>query len=239
MEEKDIIKIWKKGFDKSYNDKPITMETIENIVKLRSGKVARNIKWNLYFSLAFYIGGIFLTAYTSVLYKSHLYLKWVLPACFFILIMLLIQNIFLLKNYKELKSLDISLRERVSGIIRYFRGTYSLWQLFYPLGVIILTVCVTLLVDYQNGIFRINHPFEFLAVLVIMYAFIYFPLQYTRNVYLEDLENCLKNMDEQEYSSIEKTVRKHRIFMILFVIGLGLLVLGGFVAWFLFANQHN
>lgn len=237
MEEKDIIKIWKKGFDKSYNDKPITMETIENIVKLRSGKAARNIKWNLYFSLAFYIGGIFLTAVTSILYKSHLYLKWVLPVCFLILIVLLIQNIFLLKNYKELKSLDINLRERVSGIIRYYRGAYSLWQLLYPLGVIILTFCVTLLVDYQNGIFRINHPFEFVAVMVIMYAFIYFPLQYTRNVYLEDLENCLKNMDEQEYSSIEKTVRKLRIFMMLFTIGLGLLVLGGFVAWFLFTKK--
>ena len=213
------------------------METIENLVISRSGKVTRKIRWDLYFSLGIYILGLFLTAYAAVLYQSHMYLKWVLPGGFFILIMLLIQNIVLIRNHKALKSLDINLRESVSGIIRYFRGSYRLWQLFYPMGIIILVFTVTLLVDYQDGLYRINHPLEFVIVMVVMYVFMYFPMRYTSNVYLKDLENCLQNLDEQEYLSIGSTIRRYRTFLIIFAVGLALLVLGSLVLWYISAGK--
>lgn len=100
------------------------------------------------------------------------------------------------------------------------------------MGMIILVLSFTFLVDYQDGVYRINHPFEFIIVLVLMYVLMYFPMRYTRNIYLQDLENCLKNLDEQEYSSISGTIRRFRIFMIIFAVGLALLVLGSLVAWF-------
>jgi len=237
MEEKDIIKIWKKGFNKSNNKKPITMETIENLVKLRSGKVTGKIRWDLYFSLCCFILGLIITIYASILYQSHTYLKWILPGMVFILITLIVLDIILIKNHKGLQSLDVNLKDKVSGIIRYFRKGYGLWHLVYPIGMIILVFSVPLLIDYQDGIFRINHPFEFVAIMVIMYVFMYFPMRYTRNVYLQDLENCLKNLDEQEYLSIEKTIRQHRIFLIIFGIGLLLLVLGSFVAWYIYSGK--
>jgi hypothetical protein len=232
MEEKDIIKIWKKESDKSNNEKSITMETIENLVKLRSRKVTRKIRWDLYFSLAIYIAGLVLTTYTSVLYRSHIYLKWVLPVMVLILILLLIQNFILIKNYNSLKSLDISLREKLSGIIRYFNGGYKLWQFLYPIGMLILVFSVPLLIDYQDGIYRINHPFEFIAVMAVMLILMYGPVLYTRSAYLQDLENCLRNLDEQEYSSNEKMMRRFRIFLIIFAIGIALLVIGTMVLWY-------
>jgi Ca2+/Na+ antiporter len=237
MEEKDIIKIWKKGYNKSNNDKPITMETIEILVKSRARKVTGKIRWDLYFSLVLYILGSGITAYAAVLYQSHTYLKWILPGGFFLLILLIIQNIVLIRKHQTLKAMDISLRDRVSGIIRYFSEGYRLWQLVYPLGMMIMVLSVSLLVEYTDGSFRINHPFEFVAVMVIMYIFIYFPMRYTRNVYLQDLENCLKNLDEQEYSSIQKTFRRYRIFILIFAIGLALLVLGSLVAWYYYSGK--
>jgi hypothetical protein len=237
MEERDIIKIWKKESDKSKNEKPITMETIENLVKLRSVKAAKKIRWDLYISLVFYFAGIILTTYAAVLYQSNIWLKWILPVMVLVLILLLIQNIVLIKKYNSLKSLDISLREKVSGIISYFKGGYKLWQFFYPIGMIILVFSVPLLIDYQDGIYRINHPFEFIVVMIVMLTFMYLPAFYTRNVYLQDLENCLKNLDEQEYTTIDKTLKRHRIFLLLFGIGLFLLVLGSLVAWYYFAAK--
>lgn len=236
MEEKDIIKIWKKGSDKLNKEKPITMETIETLVKSRSGKVAGRIRWDLYFSLTCYVAGLILTSYASALYKSHAYLGWILPAMVLVLILLLIQNIQLLINYPKLKTLDISLRDKVSGIIRYFRGGFSMWQLFYPIGMMILVFNVTLLIDYQDGIYRINHPIEFIVVQILMYIFIYFPLKYARRFYLLDLEICLKNLDEQAYTSIEKITRRHRRIILFFVIGLVLLVLGSLVMWYIYSG---
>jgi hypothetical protein len=232
MEEKDIIKIWNKGTDKLNDDKPITMETIENLVKLRSKKVTKKIRWDLYFSLVIYIAGITLTAYAAALYRSHIYLKWALPVMLLILIVLLIQNIIIIKNYGSLKSLDINLREKVSGIIRYFNGGYKLWQLLYPIGMLILVFIVPLLIDYQDGIYRINHPFEFIAVMAVMLILMYGPVFYSRSAYLQDLENCLRNLDEQEYSSNEKIMRRFRIFLIIFAIGIALLVIGTMVLWY-------
>jgi len=236
MEEKDIIRIWKKGSDKLNNEKPITMETIEALVKSRSGKVTGRIRWDLYFSLACYLAGLFLTSYTSALYSSHVYLKWILPAMALVLILLLIQNIQLLIYYHKLRILDVSLRDKVTRIIRYFRGGFSIWQLVWPVGMIFLVFSVTLLIDYQEGFYRINHPFEFVAVLIVMYMLMYFPMRYTRSVNLYDLENCLKNLDEQEYTSIEKITRRHRRFMIFFAIGLALLLLGSLVMWYVYAR---
>jgi Ca2+/Na+ antiporter len=237
MEEKDIIKIWKKGFDKSDNEKPITMETIESLVKFRSKKVTWGIRWNLYFSLGMYVIGLVLTAYASVLYQVHASLKWILPGGFFLLILLIIQVIFLIKKYNTLSLMDINLRDRVSGIIRYFGKGYHLWQLVYPLGMMFLVLSVTLLIEYQDGFFRINHPFEFVLVMIAMYVLIYFPMRYTRNVHLKDLENCLKNLDEQEYSSISSTMRRYRILLVIFVIGLVLLVLGSIVGWLYYSGK--
>jgi len=236
MEEKDIIKIWKKGYNKLNNEKPITMETIETLVKSRSGKVAGKIRWDLYFSFACYVLGLFITTYAFVLYQSHSYLKWILPGMIMVLILLLIQNIILLKNHHKLKTFDISLRDKVTAIVRYFRGEFRLWQLVYPIGLIILIFSVTLLIDYEDGAYRINQPFEFITVLVLMYVVMYFPMRYTRSVYLHDLENCLKNLDEQEYTSIEKTLRRHRIFIFIVVIGLVLLVLGSLVMWYFYSG---
>jgi flagellar biosynthesis protein FlhB len=237
MEEKDIIKIWKKESDKSNNEKPITMETIENIVKLKSGKASKKIRWDLYISLVLYIAGIILTTYAAVLYRAHNYLKWVLPVMILVLIVFLIQNIILIKKYNSLKSLDISLREKVSGIIRYYKGGHKLWQLLYPVGMLILVFNVSLLIDYDNGNFRINHPLEFILVMVVAFIFMYFPMQYTHNVFLQDLENCLRNLDEHDYLSNEKSIKRYRIFLMLFIIGLVLLVLGSLVAWYFFARK--
>jgi hypothetical protein len=154
-----------------------------------------------------------------------------------VLIVLLIQNIILIKKYNSLKSLDISLREKVSGIIRYYKGGHKLWQLLYPVGMLILVFNVSLLIDYDNGNFRINHPLEFILVMVVAFIFMYFPMQYTHNVFLQDLENCLRNLDEHDYLSNEKSIKRYRIFLMLFIIGLVLLVLGSLVAWYFFARK--
>jgi len=237
MKEQDIIKIWKQGSDKSGINQPITMETIENIAAMRSGKASKKIRWDLYFGLGANLTGLVLTICASVLYMSHIYLRLILPALCLILVLLTIHNVKLIREHKKLSVLNISLREMVSGIIRYFNGSYRLWQLLYPFGMMILVFSFTILMDYEDGTYRINHPGEFVAILVIMYAFMYIPLRYTGNVFVKDLENCLKNMDELEYTSISKVIRRHRIFLILFATGLALLVLGGIALWLSYSGK--
>lgn len=237
MEEKDLIKIWKKGFDKSNNDKPITMETIENLVKLRSGKVTGKIRYDLYFSLGCYFLGLILTIYASLLYRSFNYLQWILPVIGFIILLLMVHNIILIREHNKLKMMDVGLRNMVAGIIRFFKGGYKFWQLLYPFGMIFLIFIITILIDYKEGGFRLNHPVEFIIVILLMYILMFIPMRYTRNVQLEELESCLENLDEQEYSANEKIIRRHRIFLILFAIGIALLVLGTLVLWFVTSGK--
>jgi hypothetical protein len=213
------------------------METIENLVKLRSGKVTGKIRYDLYVSLVCYILGLALTIYASVLYRSFNWLGWIIPVIGVIILALLVHNILLIREQNKLNSMNVSLHDMVSGIIQYFKGGYRLWRLAYPFGVIFLVFIISALLEYKNGGYKINHPGEFILVTVLMYVLIFIPMRYARNVNVQDLESCLKNLDEKEYSSNENIIRRHRIFLIIFAVGLALIVIGTLVLWYISAGK--
>ena len=227
MELNDIKNIWKKGTVSPNNDKPLTMEAMEALINKRSKAVNLKIRFDIYFSLLLYIVSFGLTIYNTVRYIQSPNLVWILPLLALVLVLLTIQSVQLIPGLRTFALQTTSLRESVTKTISYFKNRYALWQLLFPVGVGILSYNLNIIVDYDPAGFKIYHPEVFIVVYIAMYAIIYGLFRYTRRIYITDLENCLKNLDSQEYSAIVKNIRRSRIFTAAFIIGLLILFLGG------------
>ena len=154
-------------------------------------------------------------------------LVWILPILTLIIVLLTIQSITLIPGINKIKINQSSLRDSIAETIYYFRKKYALWQILFPVSVIILSYNLGFAVDYDPAGYRIYHPGMFIIVTVIMYLFIYGMFRFTRGIFLADLENCLKNLDSIDYAAIEKNLRRSRLVIIAVGIGLLILSLGG------------
>ena len=229
MELNDIKNIWKKGVASPNKDKPLTMEAMEAIITKRSKAANLKIKFDIYFSLLLYTVTFCLCIYNFFRYLQSPNLVWILPVLTLIIVLLIIQSITLIPGINKIKNNQSNLRDSIAETIYYFRKNYALWQILFPVSVIILSYNLGFAVDYDPAGYKIYHPGMFIIVTVIMYLFIYGMFRFTRGIYLADLENCLKNLYSIDYTAIEKNLRKSRLVYIAVGIGLLILALGGII----------
>jgi hypothetical protein len=227
MEFNKIKNIWKKGSVSPDNDKQFTIEAMEAFITKRSKAANLKIQFNIYFSLLLYVVTFCLCIYNFFRYLQSPNLVWILPLLAVVLALFIIQNLQLIPGINKIKIQQASLRDSIAETIYYFRKKYALWQIIFPAGVIILTYNLGFVVDYDPAGFKIYHPGVFIIVSVIMYLFIYGIYRFTSTVFLTDLENCLKNLDDIEYNVIRKNLRSSKMITAAVAIGLLVLFLGG------------
>jgi len=228
MEPDELKNIWKKGSASPGNDKPLTMEVMEAIITKRSKAAHRKIRFDIYFGLLLYAVTFCLCIYNFTRYLQAPNLVWILPLMGVVLILLAVQSISLIPGINKIRIHQSSLRDSVAETIFYFRKKYALWQLIFPVGVVLLSYNINIITDYDPAGYKIYRPEVFILVSSAMYLFIYALFRFTRTIYVADLENCLKNLDSVDYKAIEKNVRRSRLVIIAVAIGLAILFLGGF-----------
>ena len=227
MEPDELKKIWKKGSVSPGNDKPLTMKDMEAIISKRSRAANYKIKFDLYFGLLLYLVSLGLCIYNFFGYLKSPNLVWILPLMILVLILLVVQSLRMIPGINKIKTNGSSLKDSITETIYYFKKRYALWQLLFPVGVILLTYNLGFVVDYDPAGYKINHPGVFIIVTACMYLFIYILFRFTRSMFVLDLENCLKNLDSVDYKAIEKNVRRSKQVYLAVAIGLIILFLGG------------
>ncbi len=176
-------------------EEPMSREQIVSALRPRVGRVTRTLKIYLWMYLAMLLATLVLQGVNLAGYSSNTTMLTVHVLVIALAAGFTAFGIHLVGQVGKLDQMDASLSEAVTQRLAFLRGKYEGWMWICAATLLLLGWAISTLVDNADGIYRINKPWVFTSLLLVMffggYAVIkgaHFPVLRELRAVLEDLE---------------------------------------------------
>ncbi len=231
MEKNDLITIWKEGNRKMLQDKKFDKTELETLLKPKISKATLSLNFNIFLFMAVQIVTMVLIGIDFYICRSNpIMLKVLIPmsvlsSSFFG------YGVFLLSHLHQINLSDLDLVSTIEKKLKTYRIHYEVWMWMMAVSLVFLVFALNVMMDNDQGTYRINHPFIFAGTIFFMLIIIYGGQKITQLVTLRTIKaflNDLLNEALDRSLRIEEDKKKYRrlllilmiIFSVLFILGL-------------------
>jgi hypothetical protein len=230
MKENELLKLWQRGNDLLENGH-LHREQIEKFLKPRVTRLTLHISILFFMYVLAQVASLFLLSYNLYGYRGNAAMQAVSS----VLILACVSFLFLdgrwFRSFKRIGRQSSDIFSLLRDKTVFFTREFEWWNLVSAATLWILSFALNTVVDNANGVYRINKPFFFAAVSIVMMAFIYVVNKVSTGMTLKETKYCLKELegalqgDEESLAQIRKrhkrfTIIAVAILTVLFIIGL-------------------
>ena len=222
MENNNLIKIWKEGNQEMLKNQRFERSELEAFLKPKVSKATLNLNLNIVVYMAAQLATMVLIGFDFYIYRSNPAMLTALIPMFILCSSFFGYGVFLLSYIWQINYGRFDLITTIKRKLKVYRTHYEAWMWIGAVTCLFLVFGLNMLIDNDQGTYRINRPVFFATMCLLIILFIYgsqkiaqfFAIRQIR-IYLTDLQN-----DVLEGSCrIEQTRKKKLIiFVILFII---------------------
>ncbi len=218
MENNNLIEIWKQGNREILKNTRFERSELEAFLKPKITKTTFSLNANILVYMAAQLAAMVLIGFDLYAYRSNpLMLKVLIPmlaACS----AFLGYGVFLLCHIRQINRADFDLVTAINKKCKAYRTYYEAWMWMGAVSSLFLIFALGVLVDNDQGTYRINRPVFFAVICLFVILFTYgvqkiaqsFALSQIR-VYLSDIRS-----DTLEGSHrLEKAKTKYMVFLLI------------------------
>ena len=222
MENNDLIKIWKEGNQEILKNRRFERSELEAFLKPKVSKATLSLNFNILVYMAVQLAAMVLIGFDLYGYRSNPTMLKALIPMFIACSSFFGYGVFLLSYIWQINHGDLDLVATINRKLKAYRRHYEAWMWIGAVSTLLLIFALNILVDNDQGTYRINRPVFFIVVSFLVLLFIYgsqkiaqfFAVQQIR-VYLADIQNEVLEGSHR----IEQAKRKYIvIFLILAII---------------------
>jgi len=214
---------WNKSKQKIAADKSLNPDFIKKAISNKSISITAALLKSIIAGIVFLSLDIIVFIYNIYFYAENMPVLISIIAILIISFLLVINMIVQYKKLKQIDSQILNLRDILFEKIGYFNKSFSRVIQSMALATAFLPFSVNLTMENSNGEFNISKIYLLLGFYILIYIVSLTLYRLTHSIYLKQLKNALKNLEENIFNEIEAEIRKSRKFSR--IIGLCLLVI--------------
>lgn len=141
----------------------------------------------------------------------------------------------LVAGLRRIARVDQSLIETVEQRLSFVERAYEPWLIMASATPWLLTLGITTLIDNQDGSYRVNHPWEFVAITATMFGITYASLRSATVHVVRDHRAILRDLRDQTLEATDALELAHARSRLWYGIGVALLslaVIAGLALWY-------
>ncbi len=229
-----LFSLWDKSNEEMLKKQQLKREEITKFLRPKVKKTSIQLKMNIIIYLFTQLAAIILLALNVIGYMGN-----TLIVSLDVLFILFTSFVFWY-SFKQLRFLirldqsQDSLIETIIMRLLFFKKGYHWWIIFTSVTMVILIFAVNTYMDNDNGVYRINKPFLYAGLNVMMLIIFYTLLRISLIPVLRQNQIFLSDLEEGELkgtSNLKAWLKKWRVYLIigsviLIVVFTYLLILG-------------
>jgi len=225
----DLHSLWQKGQKKITENQKLSKMEIEAYIKPRVNKTSRSVKFNIYFYTILAFACVVMLIINCVYYISNPIILTVNAIGILMSSYIVYYGWYSYVQFKGIETGNHDLSSELLKKIDFYYRIYERWMWFIPTITIILIFALNTMVDNQNGTYRINRPWLYAGINLVIYVGIYLLNKVSHTIWLGDIKKYLNDLENQIIeSSLKIESRKKKYAWLLVLI---LMILAAFFVW--------
>jgi len=226
MKNNNIFSTWEQASDKIEKNNRFSKNEIENYTIIKKAKKSTlGLKISIYINIVVQFSIIILSAINIYIYISNLLIKILSVSFLPVTLYFIVFGINKLKGLSRIEKKDNSLINILEEKISFTRSLSFSWPLIAAFTYAILVSLVNMIIDNDDGSYRINNWLLFGGIYLIAFGFI-FIVNYISNLsFLKELRLQIAELKEEYRDTGFR--KKRRIFILVAIIILTILFLFG------------
>ncbi len=206
------------------DEKKILMEKIENVISRKSTGSGKYFQTSVNQNIIFLIMDLFLTAYMIFLYREYRITFNFSLGMFVLTLLLLVFSLNVRKKIRGIYDFDQPVSVLIETHVSFFNQIFQIWQYLKPLSLVIATVAISAIVDFDNSEYRINNKLLYAFIFAFIYVFVYLQERlfsiFKSAEYLQYLKSLGSENNEYDLEGFKKRAGIYRYLMFLLVMAL-------------------
>lgn len=141
---------------------------------------------------------------------------------------------FQIKKLRRIELGDMNLKDTLIYKINFFNKSFNWILHINALSVAFIPFVVNLTQESNDGKFDYKYPYILFCFYILSYCIMLFFSKISNNIYLKQLINALKNLEQTTLDGIKKELKKNKILGISILILTLILIISGVFAYFKF-----
>ena len=135
-------------------------------------------------------------------------------------------------SFNKLDQLGLSLHDLIVAKIHIFNKSLSLVHQAISIGLILLVFSLNLIVDNDQGNYKVNNIWLYIGFLVIAYLISVLMLHLSHNLYLKQYRTALDDLNTSKLTKMDAELRKYKWIRLFFLTIIFLGVIAGIIILF-------
>ena len=230
MEKDELFNIWSSGNQELFQGRTIGKDMIEKLIRKKTRRDLMPVSFNLAFFFFFQLVNVCIIPVNLAGYVINPLIFWILVGLMVFSVGVLIYGIHLFYRFREINIFSDSLNTLINKQLRFFKTSYEFWLFLIPVACLIMSFNLGLIVDYDNGQFRINHPGVFILTFLVVFIIVYGSQKIASLYFTKNLKANLNDLRKgilDETIKLEAQRKTYRwVWFVLFIILAAFLVAG-------------
>lgn len=232
MENGDLIRIWNEGNQEILKNRRFERSELEAFLKPKVGKATLHLNLNILVYMAAQLAAMILIGFDLYGYRSN-------PVMLMVLIPMLIlcsaffgYGVFLLSYIWQINRGDFDLVTAINRKLKVYRRHYEAWMWIGAVSCLFLTFALNILIDNDQGTFRINRPVFFTVICLLVVLLIYGGQKIAQHVAVTHIRAYLQDLQAEALHGsyqLKEVRRKHFVVSLILVLILTLLFILGII----------
>jgi len=232
MENGDLIRIWNEGNQEILKNRRFERSELEAFLKPKVGKATLHLNLNILVYMAAQLATMILLGFDLYGYRSNTVMLTVLIPILILCSAFFGYGVFLLSYIWQIHRGDFDLVTAINRKLKVYCIHYEAWMWIGAVSCLFLTFALNILIDNDQGTYRINRPVFFTVICLLVVLFIYGAQKIAQfvavrhiRVYLQDLQTEVLYGSHQ----LREVRKKHFVVGLILVLILTLLFILGII----------
>ncbi len=173
MDFEKLSDIWEKGNEKLSDKNKLSKAMITDIINKKHKKTISFLNFNLGFYWMMQVVNLVLISMNLMGYRQNNTMVWVLVGQMAITLPVIVYGIYIFIKNREINNFSENLKSLLQRQIQFFRTYYEIWIIIIAFTTLILMFNVNVMIDNQDGHYRIYRVGFFVIVNLGIFLFIY------------------------------------------------------------------
>jgi len=230
----NIKDTWQKADQQMSKDQSLTPEVIQNSISKESISITSKLLSIITIGIVFLFGDSLGFIYNAYCYRNNTLMFIIIISSILISFGSIRFLFFQIKKLKAVESGDMNLKDTLTSKINFYNKSFN-WVLHInSLSVAFIPFVVNLSQESIDGQFDYKYPYILFCFYILTYCIMLFFSKISNSIYLKQLKNALKNLEQRTLDGIETELRKNRIIGITILVLTLILLISGVFAYFKF-----
>jgi hypothetical protein len=231
MFDQDLKDLWKRGAPAA----TLTLGEIERMLKPTTRRADRALLIITRTYLAMLAGAAALALVNLYGYRQNPTMLAVEAGIAVASIVLVGLTLRLQGRLRTIGRADVPLLQALEARLAFTERDYGPWLVMASATPWLFSQAIVTLIDNQDGVYRLNHPWEFAAVTAVMFGITYASLKFSTETTMREMRAMVQDLRAETLEAtpgLAAARRRSRVWLLMGGILLALAVLAGLALWF-------